>query len=80
MRKNVSRWVWVTLLMVLSVVEAAQAQNRRTVTMSRQVEDEQDLEVNVEYGAGRFSVGPAEAGVLYHMQIEYDEDVFKATR
>ena len=43
MRKNVSRWVWVTLVMVLSVVEAAQAQNRRTVTMSRQVENEQTL-------------------------------------
>ena len=77
MCKNVSRWVWVALVMGLSVVDAAQAQNRRTVTMSRQVEDEQELEVNVRYGAGRFSVGPAESGVLYHMQIEYDEDVFR---
>ena len=77
MGKNVSKWVWVTLVMGLCVVDAAQAQNRRTVTMSRQVEDEQDLEVNVRYGAGRFSVGPAESGVLYHMQIEYDEDVFR---
>ena len=77
MGKNVSRWVWVALVMGLSVVDAAQAQNRRTVTMSRQVEDEQELEVNVRYGAGRFSVGPAESGVLYHMQIEYDEDVFR---
>ena len=77
MRKHVSRWVWVTLVMGLSVVEAAQAQNRRTVTMSRQVQNEQDLEVTVRYGAGRFSVGPAEPGVLYHMQIEYDEDVFR---
>ena len=47
-----------TLVMGLSVVEAAQAQNRRTVTMSRQVENEQNLEVTVRYGAGRFSVGP----------------------
>ena len=77
MRKNVSGWVWVALVMVLSVVDAAQAQNRRTVTMSRQVENEQTLDVNVRYGAGRFSVGPAESGVLYHMQIEYDEDVFR---
>ena len=77
MRKNVSGWVWVPLVMVLSVVDAAQAQNRRTVTMSRQVENEQTLDVNVRYGAGRFSVGPAESGVLYHMQIEYDEDVFR---
>ncbi len=77
MRRSVSRWVWVTLVLGLSLVDAAHGQSRRTVTMSRQVEDEQTLEVNVEYGAGRFSVGPAEAGVLYHMQIEYDEDVFE---
>ena len=77
MRKNVSGWVWVAVVMVLSVVDAAQAQNRRTVTMSRQVENEQTLDVNVRYGAGRFSVGPAESGVLCHMQIEYDEDVFR---
>ena len=35
------------------------------------------MDVNVQYGAGRFSVGPAEAGVLYHMRIEYDEDIFE---
>ncbi len=45
--------------------------------MSRQVEDEQSVEVNVEYGTGRLSVGPAEAGVLYRMQLEYDEDAFE---
>ena len=77
MRKNVSAWVWVALVMVLTAVDAAQAQNRRTVTMSRQVENEQTLDVNVRYGTGHFSVGPAESGVLYHMQIEYDEDVFR---
>jgi len=64
------------LIMSLSVVDAARGQNR-TVTMSRQVGNERSVEVNVQYGAGRVSVGPAESGVLYHMQIEYDEDVFR---
>ena len=77
MGKNVSRRVWVTLVMGLSVVDAAHGQSRKMVTLSRQVENEQTLDVNVQYGAGRFSVGPAEAGVLYHMRIEYDEDVFR---
>ena len=76
MRKSVTKWVWVALIIGLSVVEAAHGQTR-TVTMSRQVGNEQSVEVNVQYGAGRFSVGPAEAGVLYHMQIEYNEDVFR---
>jgi hypothetical protein len=77
MCKSVSRWLWVALVMGLGVADAAYGQNRRTVTMSRQVENEQSVEVNVQYGAGRFSVGPAQAGVLYHMQLEYDEDVFE---
>lgn len=77
MRKSVSPWIGVALVLGLSVVDAAQAQGRRTVTLSRQVEDEQSLKVNVEYGVGRFSVGPAEPGVLYRMRIEYDEDVFE---
>ena len=77
MRKSVSTGLWVALVVSLSVAGAAHGQSRRTVTMSRQVEDEQNVDVNVQYGAGRFSVGPAQAGVLYHMQIEYDEDVFE---
>ena len=77
MRKSVSTWLWVALVMGMSVVQAAHGQSRRTLTMSRQVEDEENVDVNVQYGAGRFSVGPAEAGVLYHMQIEYDEDIFE---
>ena len=77
MRKSVARWVLVALVMCLSVVDAAHGQSWRTVTMSRQMEDEQSVDVDVRYGAGRLSVGPAEPGVLYHMQIEYDEDVFE---
>ena len=65
MPKSVSRWVWVALIMGLSVVDAVQAQSRRMVTMSRQVENEQRRVVNVQYGAGRFSVCPAGAGVVY---------------
>ncbi len=75
MSKGAPRWVWAALVIGLCVVDAAQGQSR-TVTLSRQVGDEQDMEVNVRYGAGRFSVGPAETGVLYHMQLEYAEDVF----
>ena len=58
MRKRVSRWVWVALIMSLAVVDAASGQDR-TVTMSRQVTNERSVEVDVEYAAGRVSVGPA---------------------
>ena len=77
MRKNVPWWVWVALVMGLSVADVAHGQSQKTVVLSRQVENERHLDVHVRYGAGHFSVGPAEAGVLYHMQIVYDEDVFR---
>ena len=77
MRNGIVRWVGVSLMMGLIAVEAVDAQSRRTVTMSRQVEDEQSVDVHVRYGAGHFSVGPAEPGILYRMQMEYDEDVFE---
>ncbi len=76
MRKSLLRCVWVALVMGLSVANAAYGQSRKTVTLSRQVENERALEVNVRYGAGEVSVGTAESGVLYAMQIEYDEDAF----
>ena len=76
MCKSLLRCVWVALVMGLSIANAAYGQSRKTVTLSRQVENERDLEVNVRYGAGEVSVGTAESGVLYAMQIEYDEDAF----
>ena len=45
--------------------------------MARQASNEKDLRVHVSYGAGEFSVRPAEKGLLYRMQLRYDEDVFE---
>lgn len=53
------------------------AQSWRTVTMSRQENGEKKLNVKVTYGAGTFSMSPAAAGLLYRMQLRYDEDTFK---
>ncbi len=53
------------------------AQSWRTVSMSRQASGEKQLDVQIRYGAGRFTVGPAEPGLLYKMQLRYDEDAFE---
>ena len=70
---------WALLLCgaLLSLPVGLEAQNWRTVTMSRQRSGEEDLRVQVSYGAGRFKVRSAEGGVLYRMQLRYDEDVFE---
>lgn len=35
------------------------------------------MDVNVQFGAGRFNVHPAESGLLYRMELRYDEEVFE---
>lgn len=61
----------------LTIPWAAEAQSWRTVTMSRQLEDYDDLRVSVEYGAGLFSVRSVDEGLLYRMHLEYDEERFE---
>ncbi len=65
------------LMMIGAGAMRADGQDWRTVTMSRQIESEQDLDVEVRYGAGQFTVGAAETGTLYRMQMRYDEEVFE---
>lgn len=59
------------------VPQLAGAQNMRTVTMSRQLDDADEVRVSVEYGAGRFTVRSIDEGLLYRMNLRYDEDVFE---
>lgn len=53
------------------------AQSWRSVTMSRQVSGERDLEVKVRFGAGRLTIGPEDGSALYRMHLRYDEDSFE---
>jgi hypothetical protein len=49
------------------------AQSWRTVNSSRQALGEKALDVQVEYGAGRLVVTPADRPLLYEFQMKYDE-------
>lgn len=64
-------------LAALIAGSAASAQELQTFTASRRIGREQDLRVQVTYGAGRFTVGAAPSGTLYRMRLRYDEDVFE---
>jgi hypothetical protein len=69
---------WGLLAAALAALpQASAAQSWRTVTMSRQASGQQDLRVQVTYGAGTFTVRPAEQGLLYRMHLRYDEEVFE---
>lgn len=64
------------LVALLSAVAAPalQAQSMRTVTMSRQLEDDEEVRVDVEYGAGRLTIRSVGEGLLYRMNLRYDEE------
>lgn len=55
----------------------AEAQEWRTVTMSQQLERNDEIRVQVEYGAGRLTVRSVDEGLLYRMNLRYDEDSFE---
>lgn len=52
------------------------AQTWREVTQSRRVSGERELEVRIQYGAGRFEVRPGDDATLYRVHLRYDEDQF----
>ena len=62
---------------LVMIPAGAEAQSWRTVTMSRQLEEYDDLRVDVRYGAGIFSVRSTDEGLLYRMNLKYDEDRFE---
>lgn len=65
----------VAALLLVSAGPAA-AQKWRTVNSSRQVWNEKQLDVRVDYAAGRLSVAPSESPLLYQVELRYDESVF----
>lgn len=73
MRKALAAASAGALMMPAAVV----AQSMRTVTMSRQLEDTEQMRVTVEYAAGHFSIGSLDNGLLYSMSLRYDEDHFE---
>ena len=67
-----------TLLLLGGLLPAdAAAQSWRTVTMSRQHSGEEALDVRVSYGMGQLRIRPAEDGLLYRMELRYDEESFE---
>ena len=74
--RRVARWAFLAAVLA-ALPQASEAQSWRTVTMSRQASGQQDLRVQVSYGAGTFRVHPAEQGLLYRMHLRYDEEIFE---
>jgi hypothetical protein len=57
-----------------SGAEAADAsQTMREYTSARQADGEESLNVSVQYGAGRLELKPGAPGLLYRLQMRYDE-------
>ena len=64
-------------LAALAGAGAAQAQDYRTATESRQRRGEEALVVNVQFGVGEFRLRPGPERVLYRMNLRYDARAFE---
>lgn len=64
-------------LMAALTAPSVHAQSMRTVAMSRQIEDASPVRVSVEYAAGVFTVRSVGEGLLYRMNLRYDEDRYE---
>jgi hypothetical protein len=62
--------------LVLSTGGPTAAQEWRTITSARQVQDRSPLDVQIRYGAGELRLAPAESPMLYQMEMRYDERYF----
>lgn len=52
------------------------AQGGRTMTVSRQIDGESEMDVRIRYGAGELRLAAADPGMLYRMELRYDERAF----
>ncbi len=64
------------LTALLTLPAAAGAQEYRTVRQSRRLDTSAPVTVTVEFAIGRFQVGPASDGRLYHVDLTYVENLF----
>ena len=64
-------------LLLAGLPSPGTAQSWRSVTMSRQVAGEGEVDVRVRFGAGRLVIQPGEPGALYRMHLRYDEESFE---
>ncbi len=77
MRKLILSIVVSAILVGPMMVETVDAQSWRTMTSARQVSGDDPLDVNVRYGAGMLEISPAEAPLLYKVEVRYDGEKFE---
>lgn len=65
------------LALAVTLPAVTEAQDWRTVTMSRQLESRDEIDVEIDYGVGYFSVRAIDEGLLYRMNLEYDDEKFE---
>lgn len=57
--------------------DALFAQASARMQASRQIGNQSELTVSVEFGAGEFELRPAEPGQLYRVQLQYDDEAYE---
>jgi len=69
----VLRHSWAPAVLLALSAGQTHAQQFRTVSSSRRPAGEQDMKVDVEFAAGRFTLGPDATGSLYRSMLTYED-------
>jgi len=77
MRRAITTATATAILSLLAAASAASAQDWRTITSLRQFKNEELLNVELEYGAGRLFIMPADPSALYKATLRYDAHAFR---
>jgi hypothetical protein len=77
MRSALNRALVAAIIGAFTMPTLLSAQSWRNVTMSRQLRGIENVQVDVEYGAGRLTVRSVDDGLLYRMNLRFDEDAFE---
>ena len=62
---------------IATIPVEAHGQAWRSVAMSRQLDGNDELDVQVQYGAGRVTLRSVDEDLLYRMNLDYDEERFE---
>jgi len=77
MYRRLSLMASVVVLIAAAAPATSNAQDWRTITSLRQFNGEDELRINVQYGAGTLRIAPGSASALYRSTLRYDADLFR---
>jgi len=76
--RRMAAWLGLATLPLLFVARSASGQEWQTLAVSRHPSGETELDVTVQYGAGRLEIERADQEMLYSLRLRYDPEAVQS--